>query len=397
MKILAVDVGTGTQDILLFDSDREIENSLKMVMPSPTVLVANRIRAATVKREKVVLSGVMMGGGPCAWAAEDHTKAGLPLFATPAAARTFNDELDLVEKQMGLKLVSDDEAVELARRDDVTRIQMRDFDFDAVRAAFDAFGVNLDPDALALAVFDHGNAPPGYSDRQFRFDYIAERISNAMADRSQRPPMGRPQTAVQQLAQFAFRRQEIPARMTRFEAVAKSADFAGPMLLMDTAPAAVLGALEDPQVYERQRHMVANIGNFHTLAFRLGPDGIEGVFEHHTGELTRAELEMYLRKLAEGTLTHHEVFADMGHGALMLDPRPGSLDGLTVTGPRWSLIRGSTLRPYFAAPYGDMMMAGNYGLLRAYAENVPEAAEAINVRLHRGQTYAAHGQPPTAE
>ena len=52
MKILAVDVGTGTQDILLFDSDKEIENSLKLVMPSPTVLVANRIRAATVKREK---------------------------------------------------------------------------------------------------------------------------------------------------------------------------------------------------------------------------------------------------------------------------------------------------------------------------------------------------------
>ena len=94
---------------------------------------------------------------------------------------------------------------------------------------------------------------------------------------------------------------------------------------------------------------------------------------------------MYLRKLAEGTLSHHEVFADMGHGALMLDPRPALLDGVTVTGPRWSLIRGSTLNPYFAAPYGDMMMAGNYGLLRAYAENVPEAAEALNGRLHRGQ------------
>ena len=154
---------------------------------------------------------------------------------------------------------------------------------------------------------------------------------------------------------------------------------------MDTAPAAVLGALEDPQAHGRQRHMVANIGNFHTLAFRLGPDGIEGVFEHHTGELTRAELEMYLRKLADGTLSHQEVFADMGHGALMLDPQPAALDGLTVTGPRGSLIRGSALRPYFAAPYGDMMMAGNYGLLRAYAVNVPEAAEALNGRLHRGQ------------
>jgi hypothetical protein len=75
----------------------------------------------------------------------------------------------------------------------------------------------------------------------------------------------------------------------------------------------------------------------------------------------------------------------MGHGALVLDPRPAPLDVLTVTGPRWSLLRGSALNPYFAAPYGDMMMAGNYGLLRAYAEHVPEAAEAINARLHLGQ------------
>ena len=191
MQILAVDVGTGTQDILLFDSGQEIENSLRLVMPSPTVLVANRIRAATVKREKVVLSGVMMGGGPCAWAAEDHVKAGCPLYATPSAARTFNDELDLVEKQMGLKLVGDEEAAELARREDVTAIRMRDFDFDAIRAAFEAFGLQLDPDALALAVFDHGHAPPGYSDRQFRFDYIAERISTATADRSRRPDWSR--------------------------------------------------------------------------------------------------------------------------------------------------------------------------------------------------------------
>jgi uncharacterized protein (DUF1786 family) len=172
--------------------------------------------------------------------------------------------------------------------------------------------------------------------------------------------------------------------MTRFEAVVKSAHFDGPMLLMDTAPAAVLGALEDPNVHSRQRQLIANIGNFHTLAFRLGSEGIEGVFEHHTGELTREELEAYLRKLADGTLTHQEVFADMGHGALMIDPRPAPLDGVTVTGPRWSLIRGSSLTPYFAAPYGDMMMAGNYGLLRAYAENVPEAAEVITTRLHRG-------------
>jgi uncharacterized protein (DUF1786 family) len=390
MKILAVDVGTGTQDILLFDSEREIENCFKLVMPSPTVLVANRIRAATENRQSVVLSGVMMGGGPCAWAAEAHTKAQLPLYATPDAARTFNDELDLVEKQMGIKLVGEDEATVLARRENVVAIRMRDVDLDAIRAAFGAFDVTAEPDALALAVFDHGNAPPGYSDRQFRFDYIKSQISNYKSQISNgKSPNRQISMAVRQLARFAFRREDIPARMTRFEAVAKSANFYGPMLLMDTAPAAVLGALEDPRVHSRERLLIANVGNFHTLAFRLGPFGIEGVFEHHTGELTRQELETYLRKLAAGTLTHQEVFADMGHGALMFDAQPAPLDVLAVTGPRWSLIRGSALNPYLAVPYGDMMMAGNYGLLRAYAEHVPEAAQAINAQLHRGIQVAA--------
>jgi uncharacterized protein (DUF1786 family) len=391
MRILAVDVGTGTQDILLFDSESEIENCFKLVMPSPTALVANRIRVATANRQSVVLSGVMMGGGPCAWAAEAHTKAQLPLYATPDAARTFNDELDMVEKQMGIKLIGEDEAAALAKCEDVTAIRMRDVDLNAIRTAFAAFGVSLEPDALALAVFDHGNAPPGYSDRQFRFDYIKGQISDFQSRHSPRvreisnlKSDLRLPTSVHQLAQFAFRREDIPARMTRFEAVVRSADFDGPMLLMDTAPAAVLGALEDPRVHGRERLLVTNVGNFHTLAFRLGPAGIEGVFEHHTGELTREELETYLRKLAAGTLTHQEVFADMGHGALMLDVRPAPLDFLAVTGPRWSLIRGSTLNPYLAVPYGDMMMAGNYGLLRAFAEHVPEAADAIGARLHQG-------------
>ena len=43
MKILAIDMGTGTQDILIFDSTAPIENSIKMVMPSATQIAAARI------------------------------------------------------------------------------------------------------------------------------------------------------------------------------------------------------------------------------------------------------------------------------------------------------------------------------------------------------------------
>ncbi|MDE3228946.1 MAG: pyruvate formate lyase-activating protein, partial [Chloroflexota bacterium] len=68
-RILAVDVGTGTQDVLLFDSERSIENCFAMVLPSPTVIVQRRILRATAERRPVLLSGHIMGGGPCAWAA----------------------------------------------------------------------------------------------------------------------------------------------------------------------------------------------------------------------------------------------------------------------------------------------------------------------------------------
>ena len=132
--------------------------------------------------------------------------------------------------------------------------------------------------------------------------------------------------------------------------------------------------------------LIANVGNFHTLAFRLGPGGIEGVFEHHTGLLDLPTLEALLRALADGSLTHAEVFGDHGHGALIYHDEPlaaGRQPGfrMVVTGPRRGLIRGSTLRPYFAVPFGDMMIAGCFGLLAAVADVLPELGEAIRASL----------------
>jgi uncharacterized protein (DUF1786 family) len=62
MRILNVDIGTGTQDILLFDSSKLIENCVQMIMPSPTTIVATKIHQATVHRHPILLTGVNMGG-----------------------------------------------------------------------------------------------------------------------------------------------------------------------------------------------------------------------------------------------------------------------------------------------------------------------------------------------
>jgi uncharacterized protein (DUF1786 family) len=265
---------------------------------------------------------------------------------------------------MGVQIVSDDEA--RALDGGVLRLELKDFDFPMIADAFARFGYLLKVDAAAVAVFDHGDSPPGYSDRQFRFDYLHERRQQANT-----------------LSAFAHRAEAIPQRMTRLQAVAQSATAQGlacPLMVMDTAPAAVLGATLDPRVAEKipAGALVANIGNFHCLAFRLGPGGIEGVFEHHTGEVTRDKLDHFLAALADSTLQHRDVFDDMGHGALVYESTPLPAPYfLAVTGPRRNLMSGSRHRPYFVAPFGDMMLAGCFGLLRACADVYPELAEPI--------------------
>jgi uncharacterized protein (DUF1786 family) len=360
VRILAVDVGTGTQDILLFDSEKELENCVQMVMPSPTQLVASQIRQATAEGEGILLAGVTMGGGPCAWAAEDHLRRGLPVYATPDAARTFDDDLANVER-MGVRLVEDD-----ATPPGTRRVEMRDFDYQAIASAMAAFGVQLDIDAVAVAIFDHGAAPPSVSDRTFRFEYIAE-------------------TVVQNdLSAFAYLGEGVPDRLTRMRAVVSTSPRDLPLLVMDTGPAAILGALEDARVRAASSVVVVNVGNFHTLAFHMADGRILGLFEHHTGELSVERLEGYLRQLGDGTISNAEVFADKGHGALIVGSPLSPPELLAVVGPRRNMLARSVPRPHFAVPHGDMMLAGCFGLLRALARKRPDWAPAIDGALDRG-------------
>jgi uncharacterized protein (DUF1786 family) len=369
MQVITVDIGTGTQDIFLFRPGVAIENGFKLVMPSPTMIMRQRILQATSRQEDLLLTGVTMGGGPCHWAARDHLQAGLRVYATPEAAQTFNDDLEWVREQMGVEIVSEDEAANL---DGLTHIDLLDFDYLSLRDALRSFGVEVSPQAVAVAVFDHGAAPPEVSDRQFRFDYLEARIR------------GEPH-----LSNFAFLAEDVPPFLTRMQAVAKSAGgLDAPLVLMDTAPAAVLGATFDARVEEGRRQLIANVGNFHALAFRMGPEGIEGVFEHHTGLIDLEKLEHLLHGLANGTLTHEQVFDDHGHGALIFGgeevPLGPDSEPVIVTGPRRDMLSDSGLPTHFAVPFGDMMLTGCFGLLAAVADRIPETRPAIHAAL-RGE------------
>ncbi|HXH23307.1 MAG TPA: DUF1786 family protein [Dehalococcoidia bacterium] len=367
MRILAVDVGTGTQDILLFDTAQPVENSVKMVMPSPTQIAARRIRRATEQGRPVLLEGTIAGGGPCAWALEEHVRAGLAAFATPEAALTFDDEIEKVEA-MGVRLVSDDEA----RGTDAERVVLRDLDLEAIRRALAAFDADGGWDAVAAGCLDHGNAPPGYSDRLFRFDHLRSVVERE-----------------NDLRAFAFLPQELSEYLTRARSMVRCLPEGLPAVFLDTGPAAALGALEDPVVRRAGRQVVLNLGNMHALAFHLQGERIVSLYEHHTGEMTTEQIEDFTRRLVEGALRHEEVFGSKGHGAFYAGPDrevegqggSGDMPLVAVTGPQRSRLRGSALRPYLAAPHGDMMISGCFGMLRAFAYRWPAWREEIEAAL----------------
>ncbi|HUM81226.1 MAG TPA: DUF1786 domain-containing protein [Methanothrix sp.] len=337
MSLLAIDVGAGTQDILLYDPEVPLEGSTKMVLPSQTVLVGNRVNRARLMGRDVFLCGPTMGGGSSTAAVRWHLAAGLGVFATPSAAATINDDL---EKAAALGIVICDEPPSHAMK-----VVTGDIDIDALKSAFGLFDVDL-PHDVAVAVQDHGFSPHR-SNRLYRFECLAEAIRSG----------GR-------LEDFAYR--EPPRNMTRMLAVhdlLKAAGFRP--LLMDTGPAALFGAalsLEDDRPA-----LVINFGNGHTVAAVLSAGRITGIFEHHTSELSPEKLRRLVGDLCQGTIKSGDVFQDGGHGAYV-ESIPGKVERILVTGPRRQsfLSCGAIPGAVASSPGGDMMITGCIGLLEAW-------------------------------
>ena len=104
-EILAIDVGGGTQDILLYQQGMPMENCVQLVLPSPTRIIAQKIHEATASRKNIFLTGNTMGGGPCSSAVEKHLQTGLKVYATQRAALSFHDNLDEVRRR-GIQITS---------------------------------------------------------------------------------------------------------------------------------------------------------------------------------------------------------------------------------------------------------------------------------------------------
>jgi len=341
MKILAIDVGMGTQDILLYDSEKNMENCFKMVLPSQTQIIAKRILKETRLKNDIVLVGETMGGGPCAGAVRRHIEANLAVYATEKAALTLNDSIEKV-KEMGVDILSEAEAKELKAQ----KIRMCDIDKPALEKALSMFDIRM-PDKFAVAVQDHGYSPD-ISNRKFRFDYFREKMNDSA-----------------NLNSFLYK-DDIPARFTRMKAVSSSLPGA---LLMDTGIAAIRGALLDCNA--KLPCLAVNIGNGHTLAGIIDDGEIIALMEHHTHQMLSGKLDDLLERLCNGTLGFDEIYDDGGHGCYIC--RSIGIDrigSILVTGPRRDIMQTSGLDIHFAAPYGDMMLTGCFGLVDSYLNYV---------------------------
>ncbi|WP_292466941.1 DUF1786 domain-containing protein [Methanolobus sp.] len=346
MKILAIDVGTGTQDILLYDTEREVENSLVMIMPSPTLIVADMIKKATIREQDIFLKGDVMGGGPSVKAIRAHIEKGYKVYATEKAALTIKDDLERV-RAMGIDLIEETCIVP----DESEIIILQDIDLDAITRALESFGVEM-PDQIAIAVQDHGNSPD-ISNRIYRFK-IFERLIDEGGD----------------FDKFAYSDNTIPEEFTRMESVSRTL-ISKDTTIMDTGPSAIFGALLDPEAI--QPSIVVNIGNGHTLAAIVDNNRIVALFEHHTSSLDGKKLQQYINDFASGKLGFDDIFNDGGHGCYIKEtPGQDFIMSIMVTGPRRNILQNMKKEDmdqniwkklHFAAPFGNMMLSGCYGLL----------------------------------
>jgi uncharacterized protein (DUF1786 family) len=336
-RILAIDVGAGTQDVLLWEAGQPMENAIKLVLPSWTTVLARQVQQATREGHPVFLTGNLMGGGPVVSAMKRHMQAGYPVYATPRAALTVRDNLDQV-RERGYAIVDEPPGAP-----DLLTLRTRDVDLDALAAALAPFGVTI-PETVAVAVQDHGECLEG-SNRAFRFQLWREFVEGGG-----------------HLLDLVYR--EPPPCYTRMRAVQQDAPGA---VVMDTGPAALWGILEDERAtaHREEGFVLVNLGNQHTLGVLLRGERILGLFEHHTVLMSPEKLAALVDRLRAGTLTNAEVFDGHGHGAhISPDYVPGNgLDFVAVTGPQRHLAAG--LGYTAAAPHGDMMLTGCFGLVAA--------------------------------
>jgi uncharacterized protein (DUF1786 family) len=350
MKILAIDIGAGTEDVLLYDDTKSsIENCIKMVLPSPCQVYAEKVRTATHRCVDLFVKGDTIGGGPLSHALKRHVEAGFRVYMTENAAFTVRNNMDQV-KAVGIEIVPDS-GIETFEGETII---LEEVNINKLHNFLKFFGQSFsDIDYVAIAVQDHGVFPDEMSNRRFRINKMRE-----LLEKNQKPEA------------FAFIENEIPLFFLRMRSAVNASKRQLPnsrVLVMDTSPDAILGCLMDPIMKDVDPILAVNVGNGHTMAAIISNGNIIGVLEHHTCLLNSQKIEMLLKDFVDGKLSNEIVFNDNGHGMFFLKKPPGysEIEKVVVTGPNREILTKTSLDAHFATPGGDVMMSGPIGLVEA--------------------------------
>ncbi len=343
-RVLTVDIGAGTMDILYLDT--ESDQHYKAVVRSPVRTTAERVLAA---KGPLLIVGGEMGGGAVSQAIRERAVDGEVLISEAAAA-TISHNPDAVRRN-GLTIVDEEQAQVLARSGGYTTVTLADLELDRIRGIVEGFGVDYEFDVVGVCVQDHGVAPPGVSHLDYRHNHY-----RPILDANPTPDA------------LLYSGDEVPGDMSRLSYVRDVARNlpTSSIYIMDSGMAAILGATLDVQVRASERALVLDVATSHTVAAAFEGNELCAFVEYHTKDITVERIDALLRELADGEVEHAQILAEGGHGAytrraLGFD----SVDIILSTGPRRELLAGSSHTIVPGAPLGDNMMTGTVGLLEA--------------------------------
>ena len=343
-RFLMIDIGAGTMDILVYDTQTELH--YKAVVKSPVRYVAEKIAAIS---GNLLVVGSEMGGGPITQVLLERSKE-VDVVMSRSSSATLNHDVEKV-KSWGIKEVEDGQADQLRDNQDYTVIALNDLEAPRIEQIVKSFGVPYGFDAVVICAQDHGVPDAGISHLDFRHNMFTQRLT-------QNPY---PHTLL-------YQSDQVPDTMNRLKSIADSAKQlpAAEVYVMDSGMAAILGASLDGTCRQKKRFLVLDIATSHTVGAAMAGEEIAGFFEYHTQDITLEKLEGLLRDLADGKISHQQILSEGGHGAFLRQALGfSSIETIVATGPKRKLLEGSHLPIEFGAPWGDNMMTGTVGLLEA--------------------------------
>ena len=346
MVILAIDVGKGTEDIMIYKPNQNIENAIQVVWPSSAQIMYQTL--LTTKKSPILIDGGIMGGEPWHKILYEKSKAPNTVFMTRIAAKSLKYNLKFVEEK-GVNIVSQAELDEM----DGLRLTTSDINWDRINWLLKSNNIDHSQvDKILLACQDHGeSSDPNEKSKDFRMKAIYEKLD----DNGQLSDL---------LVQGASIPEYLPRHKAIFEDAAKNFKGIGKshIYIMDSSPAVILGA------YRKQKQeLIVNIGNGHTLAVVVESNLVKAIYETHTGGVEKNQFFADIDLLVKNSLSHEEAQKRGAHGVYIREKVTSNTLSdfypFTLIGPNRSRIANQ--HSFLAHPGGSMMMAGPIGLINA--------------------------------